>query len=440
MKLRTFAAGLLACMALAGSAMAIAQSSPRDVDALAASDVDRQLLLMLRVPPPHFRPEAGYGGAYRQAPGRNARQRIARSLARAHGMRLLDDWPMPALGLDCFVLEAPSADVRSRMLSQLAADPRVESVEPMQAFHVLSDGIAAAGDPLAATQPTMSDWHLRDLHRLATGRHVTVAALDTGVDATHPDLQGQQVQTRNFIDGNAYAAETHGTAIAGIIAARADDGVGIAGIAPGVRLLGLRACSQLPRGGAGCNSFSLAKALQFALEAKAQVFNLSLTGPPDRLLARLLDVAMARGASVVGAVDIDAADGGFPASHPGVLAVAGLQSPRVPAGSLRAPDRGIPAPRPGGGWDLVTGTSFAAAQVSGLVALLRELAPRLAASDLRAALSPPATSTPAAATQIGLGLATKRPQSIDACAAVRRVAGRCACDCAVAQTGSMPRQ
>ena len=442
MKLRTFAVVLLACMALAGSAQAFAQSSQIDVDdAAAPPGVDRQLLLMLRVPPPHFRPEAGYGGGYRDAPGRDARRRVARSLARAHGLRLLDDWPMPALGLDCFVMEAPNADLRARLLAQLAADPRVESVEPMQAFRVLADGMAADGDPLAATQPAMADWHLRELHKLATGRHVTIAALDTGIDATHPDLRGQPLQTRNFIDGNAYAAETHGTAVAGIIGARADDGIGIAGIAPGARLLGLRACSQLARGGAACSSFSLAKALQFALEAKAQVFNLSLTGPRDRLLGRLLDVALARGVSVVGAVDIDVADGGFPASHPGVLAVAGLQPSRpLPTGALRAPDRGIPAPRPGGGWDLVSGTSFAAAQVSGLVALLRELSPRLGASDLRAALSAPAASTSMASTPIGLGLAPKRPPSIDACAAVGRVAGRCACDCEVAQAGLLPRQ
>ena len=112
----------------------------------------------------------------------------------------------------------------------------------------------------------------------------------------------------------------------------------------------------------------------------------------------------------------------------------------LPWGVLRAPDRGIPAPRPGGGWDLVSGTSFAAAQVSGLVALLRELSPRLGATDLRAALSAPATSATMASTPIGLGLAPKRPQSIDACAAVGRVAGRCACDCAVAQAGLIPRQ
>ena len=452
---RAFATVLLACMVLAGSAPAFARSPPSDGVADAAAVVDRQLLLMLRAPPPHFRPEASYGGGYRDAPGRDARRRVARSLARAHGLRLLDDWPMPALGLDCFVLEAPSADGRARLLPQLAADPRVESVEPMQAFHMLdnnmatdnmaTDGMTPDGDPLAATQPAMVDWHLRELHRLATGRHVTVAALDTGVDATHPDLRGQSLQTRNFIDGNPYAAETHGTAVAGIIAARANDGIGIAGVAPGVRLLGLRACSQLARGGAACSTFSLAKALQFALEAKAQVFNLSLTGPPDRLLARLLDVALARGTSVVTAVDIDVPDGGFPASHPGVLAVAGLQPSRslpaaaLPSGVLRAPDRGIPAPRPGGGWTLVSGTSFAAAQVSGLVALLRELSPRLGAADLRAALSTPARSIPMASPPIGLGLAPKRPQSIDACAAVGRVARRCACDCVVAQAGLMPR-
>jgi subtilisin family serine protease len=89
---------------------------------------------------------------------------------------------------------------------------------------------------------------------------------------------------------------------------------------------------------------------------------------------------------------------------------------------------------------LVSGTSFAAARVSGLVALLRELSPRLGATDLRAALSAPATSTPMASTPIGLGLTPKRPPSIDACAAVGRVARRCACDCVVAQAGLMPRQ
>jgi hypothetical protein len=446
---RMLSSCMLAAMLLLAGANAVASAPAGADDAGSTTASDRQLLLMLRAPPPHFRPEANYGGGYQSSPGREARRRLARALARAHGLRVLDDWPMPALGLDCFVLEAPNSDVRARLLPRLAADPRVESVQSMQEFHVLAQharaGTRADGDPLAATQPVMADWHLRDLHALTTGRNVVVAALDTGIDAAHPDLRGQALQTRNFIDGSAYAAEAHGTAVAGIIAARTDDGIGIAGIAPQARLLALRACAQSGRtGGPVCSSFSLAKALQFALESKAQVFNLSLTGPSDRLLGRLLDVALQRGVAVVAAIDLQATDGGFPAAHPGVLAVAGSQPTRpLPPGTLRAPDQGIPVPKPGGGWDLVSGTSFAAAQVSGLVALLRELSPRMDAAQLRAALSSPASPIEMAsldAAPVRLGLPTKRPQSIDACAAVARMADRCACSCTVAQSaGSMPR-
>lgn len=388
--------------------------------------LERQLLLMLSTPPSHFRPDASYGGGYQTAPGRHARKRFALALAREHGLSLLDDWPMPALALDCFVLEAPSVDARERIMRQLAVDPRVSSVQPMQRFHLLG-----AGDPLAAAQPAVARWHLRELHALATGQRVSIAAVDTGVDIAHPDLRGQVAVTRNFVDGSAYGAETHGTEIAGIIGARSDDGIGIAGIAPGARLLALRACWQPTEAdAAACSSFTLAKALQFALEAKAQVLNLSLTGPSDPLLAQLLDAALAQGMTVVGAIDAQADDGGFPATHPGVLAVAAAGEDGGLTGALLAPGQSIPAPTPGGGWRLVSGASFAAAQVSGLVALLRELSPRLPPAQLRAAL-----------TTDGLGLASRRPQSIDACAAVARASQRCACDCTAAHTASsMPRQ
>jgi len=430
MNMRVPALSAMMCLLMAGTAMAQPASVSDPTTHVAATApaepaLDRQLLMMLRAPPPHFRPDANYGGGYQAAPGRQARKRIARALARAHGLSVLEDWPMPALGLDCFVLEAPNADARERAVLRLAADRHVESVQPMQRFRLLG-----AGDPLAAAQPAVAQWHLRELHALATGYRVTVAAMDTGVDVEHPDLRGQVALKRNFVDGNAYRAETHGTGIAGIISARADDGVGIAGIAPRARLLALRACWQQPvTGSAVCSSFTLAKALQFALEAKAQVFNLSLTGPADPLLARLLDVALARGVTVVGAVDARADDGGFPATHPGVLAIA-VADGGGRADILLAPGQSIPAPIPGGGWRLVSGASFAAAQVSGLVALLRELSPRLRPAELRAAL-----------TRNELGSASRRPRSIDACAAVARASQRCACDCAVANNASsMPRR
>jgi len=381
---------------------------------------ERQLLVMLRVPPQHLRPDADYGGTYRSSAGREARQRIARQIAKAHGLRLIDDWPMPALGLDCFVMEADDTATRERVVQQLAADPRIELAQPMQVFHAL-----ASGDPLSATQPAVVDWHLRELHALGTGRNVKVAIVDTGVEVRHPDLRGRDIVTRNFVDAGAVPAEAHGTQVTGIIGAGSDDGVGITGVAPQAHLLALRACwpGHATDTEAVCSSFTLAKALQFVVDSHVQVLNLSLTGPRDPLLARLLDVATAQRIVIVAAVDAHGPGGGFPASHRDVMAVTGEDGPRLPPTALLAPDHGIPATTTGGGWTLVSGTSYAAAQVSGLVALLRELAPKASPDQLRAALAP-----------AGLGFAPRRPERIDACAAVARVTQRCACDCTARST------
>ena len=105
---------------------------------------------------------------------------------------------------------------------------------------------ASHNDPLYAAEPAAAQWHLADLHRIATGRGVKVAVIDSGIEVRHPDLAGQILMSRNFVAGRSAAAEQHGTGVAGIIAAKADNGIGIAGVAPGARLLGLRACWQTP--------------------------------------------------------------------------------------------------------------------------------------------------------------------------------------------------
>lgn len=378
---------------------------------------ERRILMMLRLPVAHYRPDLAYGGGYRNPSDSASRRRTARELAGKHGLRLLDGWPMPALGLDCYVLEAATVEAGRRELPKLLADSRVESAQMVQRFRLLSQ---RHGDPLSLAQPVVREWRLRELHRVATGRGVLVASIDSGLDAQHPDLRGQDIATRNFIDGQRYRPEPHGTAVGGIIVA-GSNGAGIIGIAPDAGLLALRACSQTSVGEAACDTFALAKALQFGLEAKAQVVNMSLTGPPDMLLARLIDAALLRGVVVVGAVDPHAEGVGFPASHPGVLAVAGLDDRRTYArGVVHAPSRGIPAPVPGGGWTLVSGSSFATAQVSGLVALVRQLAPRMRSQALMTQISSPSA----------LGFASKRPPGVDACQVVARVAGRCVCNCA----------
>jgi subtilisin family serine protease len=156
---------------------------------------------------------------------------------------------------------------------------------------------------------------------------------------------------------------------------------------------------------------SLAKALHFAITERAQVINLSLAGPPDLLLGRLIDVAVARGASVVAAYDPDLPLGGFPASHPGVIAVADDAMAGLSPNVYTAPGHDVPTTQPGGRWSLVDGSSYAAAHVSGLLALMREHA--------------------AAKPALVLVASRRLGGRIDACASLAQAAP-CACGCAMA--------
>jgi subtilisin family serine protease len=402
------------------------QTQPADPDA-AAAQIDRQILVMLKMPPPHFRPGATYAGSYDVHFGRAARRRAAAELARAHNLTLVSDWPMPSLGIDCYVMEvAPDANA-VQVAGAVSQDTRAEWAQPMRVFR--SQG---HDDPLYPLQPAASAWHLADLHQLSTGRHVLIAELDSGVELNHPDLAGQVQAAENLVAGSSYVAEPHGTAVAGIVAAIADNRAGIAGVAPGARLLALRACWQSGPS-AECSSFTLARALQRALDRGVQVINLSITGPPDRLLAQLLDVAIARGITIVAAIDSNTVEGGFPASHPGVLAIAADEEDDVPW--LRAPGRDIPTTLPDARWGFVSGSSFAAAHVSGLVALILEFAPSLTPAQVRAAVSSVAAEAAGGATAERLG-------RIDACAVFARLTGSCTCSCASAARSAgayMPR-
>lgn len=393
--------------------ISLAGQGASESDAAGRGGVHR-ILVMLYLPAPHFRPDANYAGGYEDDSGRSARHRIAAELAQEHDLKLDGDWPMPALGVHCFVMEETADEPPERMARILSQDPRVEWAQPMRQFHALGQG-----DPLYPLQPVARFWHLSDMHRMATGRSVRVAVVDSGIEVGHPDLAGQVEFKENFVDDSPYTAETHGTAIAGIIAAHADNGIGIAGVAPDAHLLALRACWETSANDTECNSFTLGKALHVAILREAHVINLSLSGPPDLLLQRLLDVALARGIKIVGAVDPHSPDGGFPASYPGVLAVADLPDDiarPLKANTLFAPGHDIPTTIPGARWNFVSGTSFAAAHVSGLAALLTELQPALTASQMRREIVTDSADSRAAG-------------MIDACATVEKSAGSCSCLC-----------
>lgn len=353
---------LLIAVAALSSAAVPAQPPP----------ADRQILVMLRLSPDHYRPGISYGGGYDSGAAAGIRRHAAQRIAHRYRLRLTENgWPMPAIGLDCYVMTVPADMDVAETIAKVSRDPAVVWSQPMQTYRAQGGG-GAADDPLFPAQPDARLWHLANLHRIATGRGVTVAVVDSKIDVTHPDLRGQFVADEDFV-GRPSAPELHGTGIAGVIAAKAGNGIGIVGVAPAARLMALRACWQVGAGSGEtiCNSLSLARAILFAIDHHAQVVNLSLAGPPDRLLDRLIAVALQRGTSIVAAFDPALPGGGFPASAHGVIAVGDGMAP-VPPGVYLAPGRDVPTTQPGGKWFLVNGSSYAAAHVAGLIALIRE--------------------------------------------------------------------
>ena len=412
-----------------------------------------QLLVMLRLPATHYRPDATYGGRYMDDSGSGGRRRRAEALAQQHGMTVVEGWPMSLLGIDCYVMRYKDKADAARIIEQLSRDPQVEWAQPVASFEGMAGQApvataaplvpganpaagagASAADALYPVQPAARYWHVADLHRYTTGREVRVAVIDSGIDGNHPDLLGQLAVNANFVDNGEPPPEIHGTAVAGIIAARSGNG-GIVGVAPKARLMGLRACWQLPNQSTRCNSFTLSKAINYAILNGAKVINLSLSGPPDRLLDRLLDVAIARGIGVVGAVDAQAGAPTFPASHRGVLAVASQPSVKVSGNfapvsaaalmvkasaaaglerPLFAPGNDVPTTAPGARWSFVSGSSYAAAHVSGMLALLGELQPGATPAQLRRMLQPPDVLNAV---------------NIDACATISHLIDHCSCGC-----------
>jgi subtilisin family serine protease len=352
--------------------------------------------------------------------------RTSAELSEIYRMRILYAWTMASLGEQCVVFEVPPGRSVPDIIKRLASDRRVSSVQPVETFSTLSapqEGLVKK-DPYAHLQHSVQTLRLDQAHRLATGKGVRVAVVDTGVDFDHPDLRDRVTVANNFVDRGerTFTTDIHGTAVAGVIAASEND-VGIVGVAPGAEIYALKACWQQPPSAreAVCNSYTLAKAMDFAINKGSQVINFSLGGPRDPLLGRLIGVALSKGIVVV------AANGGpsrdFPASVEGVIGIVGSDdvkggaaAPPVPASSqspaLAAPAVDVLTTVPKGSYDFFSGSSLAAAQVSGIAALMLQKDPKLTPARVAEVIRK--TARPLNPTHV---------IQADACAAVASVAG-----------------
>jgi subtilisin family serine protease len=295
----------------------------------------------------------------------------------------------------------------TEVLTALSQDGRVVSVQPNYVFRI----IGAAGTKLPAPQYAPDKIGLAAAHKLARGRRVKVAVIDTALDPAHPELKGAIAASLVAIDGPV-KPEAHGTAIAGVAGARGT----LAGIAPEAALLPVAAFRSSGAGAAQSTTYALVQGIEWSHGQGARVVNMSFAGPEDALLGEFIAAASARGAIFVAAAGNAGpeAEPAFPAAFPHVIAVTATDdrdvlykdANRGAYIAIAAPGVDILAPGLSGTYELSSGTSLAAAHVSGLAALMLERKPSLTTTKVRAMLARTARmpgSRPAA-TEVGAGI------------------------------------
>jgi subtilisin family serine protease len=300
------------------------------------------------------------------------------------------------------VVSVPIADA-SATLAALDADPHVASAQ----LDGVSQVSRTPNDPDFSSQGwSMADPGFPSAWNTTTGSGIVVAVVDTGVDATHEDLSGAVLPGYNFVAGNTDTDDDygHGTEVAGVIAGRGNNGLGIAGICWSCKILPVKV---LDSSGVGYDS-DIANGVEWAADHGAQVINLSIGGPsPDPFLQTAIEYAIGKGALVViaagnsGASDPTACGygecGGYPAYYAsglaGAISVGAVDStdtlyPWSNYGSwveTAAPGCAVSTTMTGGyTGGMVCGTSFSTPEVAGDAALALSLDPSLTPAELEA--------------------------------------------------------
>ena len=286
---------------------------------------------------------------------------------------------------------AAGSSVRG-MVATLQNQVIVASAQPNY-LYALQDDVSRtvpgpAGDD---AQYALRTLHIDQAQQMATGKDVTVAVIDSEIEASHPDLAGS-VKKKFDALGGAGVPQSHGTAMAGAIAAHGK----LLGIAPGTTVIAARAFDD-SRGEAKGTSFAIYKGLQWASDNGARVVNMSFVGPFDPDLRQMLAAAAGKDIVLIAAGGNGGPQSGpqYPASDSNVIAVAATDDKdglfaldnRNQYIAVAAPGVDILSLAPDDAYQVSTGSSIAAAHVSGIAALMLQIRPSLKPRDIRAILT-----------------------------------------------------
>jgi Subtilase family len=312
----------------------------------------------------------------------------ADELARRHRLVHVGSQNLPLIGATIGLFRITDRRSIETVSRELATDAGFRLVQPNLRY-ILQDQKTelTEGDP---AQYAVTKLRLPLAHTLAHGANVTIAVIDSGIDLKHPEFANAITSSFDAL-GSKEGPHLHGTGIAGAIVAQAR----LMGSAPAARILAIRAFGAVPNG-AESTTFVVLKALDYAAAHGAQIVNMSFAGPKDALVERGIAAAIAKGIVMVAA----AGNAGpkspplYPAANPNVIAVSATDaqdklftaSNRGSYIAIAAPGVDIFLPAPDEKYQMTSGTSFSAAYVSGLAALMLERNPALKPEEVRAIL------------------------------------------------------
>ena len=339
----------------------------------------------------------------------NAAQ-VEDQVAASYGLEVLQRAEIALLGRRIIRCRISGNRPVNIVLAALQGDGRIAASQPNYYYRRQASLPGAASNVL---QYALEKLGIAAAHGVATGLGSLVAIIDTGIDQSHPDLQAAVTESFDATGGTQPVADPHGTSVAGIITAHG----AIEGVAPDAKLLDIRVFETDASGsGATATTMTLLRGLQWSADRKIRIVNLSLAGPRDDVVGETIAAMIAKDIVIVAAAGNGGAEApnAYPAAFADVIAVTATDSGDalyVAANhgsyiAVAAPGVDVITPALYEAYQMNSGTSFAAAHVSGVIALMLEHDPGLSVQKIREALQSRAKDLgpPGMDDQFGAGL------------------------------------